>query len=182
MPKIHNNTPMQSRLDSISDVVFTKNVLATSNFYDLKSKCGFSCYDSAKAILFDRIIQLDISTAHYTKKRRAFNVKPVHLLKSGRRSVHQLREKLQASGREYICELCRCEGMTPEHGKWLWRDWPLVLQIDHINGLDGTDDQDRLDNLRYLCPSCHTQRSNYCDKSEKKEEKNKAICIDTECM
>ena len=160
-----NVTRMQNKLDSISDVKFTKYVLATSNFYDLKTKCGFSCFEAAKRILFDRIVQLDLSTTHYTKKRRAFNVKPVHLLKCKKRTIHQLREKLEGSGREYICELCHCEGMTLEHGKWLWRDWPLVLQIDHINGVDGTDNQDRLENLRYLCPSCHTQTSNYAGKS-----------------
>jgi len=164
-------TTMQSKLERISDEVFATYVLETTNFYDLKTKCGYSCFEGIKKHLFDRIVHLNLSIKHHRKKRREMNVKPVHFLKSGKRSVHTLREKLEVSGREYICELCRCEGMTPEHSKWLWRDWPLVLQIDHINGVDGTDNQDRLDNLRYLCPSCHSQTSNYCGKGNKKEVK-----------
>ena len=168
--------------------------METTNFYDLKDKCGYKPgtilphvkygYDPAVVIpwpsmgggmkkrLKDRIERLNLSTKHHIKTLR--KMMPVNLLKSGRRSVLQLRKKLETSGRQYICELCHCEGMTLEHGKWLWRDWPLVLQVDHINGLDGTEDQDRLDNLRYLCPSCHAQRSNHCGKSDKKRGKNKS--------
>jgi len=184
----------RSLLNEISDEVFTTYVMETTNFFDLKDKCGYIPnsvlphakygYDPAVVVpwpsmsggtkkrLKDRIERLNLSTEHHIKTIR--KMMPVHLLKSGRRSVLLLRKKLEASGREYICELCRCEGMTPEHGKWLWRDWPLVLQIDHINGLDGTDDQDRLDNLRYLCPSCHAQRSKYCDTADKKRGKKQS--------
>jgi len=178
-------------LELISDDVFTTYVMETTNYYDLKDRCGYKAgkgfphakygYDPALVVpwpsmsghirkrLKDRVEKLNLCTKHHVKTRR--KMKPVHLLKSGRRSVLILREKLEVSGREYICELCRCEGMTPEHGKWLWRDWPLVLQVDHINGIDGTDNQDRLENLRYLCPSCHSQMSNYCRKGIKDKKK-----------
>jgi len=182
-------------LNEISDEVFTTYVMETTNLHDLKDMCGYKpgkCmpharygYDPSVVVpwpsmggqmrkrLKDRIQRLNLSTKHHKKTLR--KMKPVHLLKSGRRNVLQLCHKLEASGREYICEWCRCEGMTPEHGKWLWRDWPLVLQVDHINGLDGTDDQDRLDNLRYLCPTCHAQTSNYCGTHNNKRGKKKAI-------
>ncbi len=35
-----------------------------------------------------------------------------------------------------------------------WRDKPLTIHIDHINGVK---DDWRLDNLRMLCPNCHSQ-------------------------
>jgi len=35
-----------------------------------------------------------------------------------------------------------------------WRDAPIVLEIDHING---NSRDHRLENLRYLCPNCHSQ-------------------------
>jgi Zn finger protein HypA/HybF involved in hydrogenase expression len=41
------------------------------------------------------------------------------------------------------------------------REWcgePLVVQIDHINGIR---EDYRLENLRMLCPNCHSQTQNY---------------------
>lgn len=47
---------------------------------------------------------------------------------------------------ENVCSEC---GQKPYHnGK------PLVLQLDHINGVNNDH---RLENLRLLCPNCHTQ-------------------------
>lgn len=88
--------------------------------------------------------------------------KPITELKSKRRSAKVLARDLAASGRPYLCEGCRCRGMTFQNGRWFWMGKPLVLQVDHINGIDGTDDQDRLDNLRFLCANCHSQTSTFC--------------------
>lgn len=39
-----------------------------------------------------------------------------------------------------------------------WNGKPLVLQLDHINGVNNDN---RLENLRLLCPNCHTQTDNF---------------------
>ena len=54
----------------------------------------------------------------------------------------------------YECTEC---GNTGE-----WNNKPLVLQLDHINGVN-TDN--RIENLRWLCPSCHTQQPTYGKKN-----------------
>lgn len=51
----------------------------------------------------------------------------------------------------YLCSLC---GQTAEHN-----GFPLVLQLDHING---NFRDDRIENLRFLCPNCHSQTPTYC--------------------
>lgn len=51
----------------------------------------------------------------------------------------------------YSCQEC---GLGPE-----WNNKQLVLQLDHINGIN---DDNRLENLRFLCPNCHSQTETYC--------------------
>lgn len=55
---------------------------------------------------------------------------------------------------EYKCVCCGNEG---EHN-----NKPLVLQLDHINGVNNDH---RIENLRFLCPNCHTQQDTYAAKN-----------------
>jgi hypothetical protein len=58
-----------------------------------------------------------------------------------------LKKKLIKAGlKEDVCEIC---GQLP-----MWNNKPLVLQLDHINGVG---DDNRIENLRIICPNCHTQ-------------------------
>jgi hypothetical protein len=59
---------------------------------------------------------------------------------------------------EYKCSMCCNKGK--------WNNQELVLQLDHINGIN-TDN--RIENLRFLCPNCHTQTDTFTGRNSKKE-------------
>lgn len=53
----------------------------------------------------------------------------------------------------YICKI------SPE-----WMGKPLVLRIDHINGIRNDH---RVDNLRLVCPNCDSQLPTFCGRNQK---------------
>lgn len=55
---------------------------------------------------------------------------------------------------KYSCVLCNNDGE--------WNNSKLVLQLDHINGVNNDH---RIENLRFLCPNCHTQQTTYAAKN-----------------
>lgn len=57
-------------------------------------------------------------------------------------------------------ERCAVCGLGPS-----WRESPLTLQLDHINGI-GNDH--RLKNLRLLCPNCHSQTPSFAGRKNRK--------------
>ena len=74
-----------------------------------------------------------------------------HVLKS-----RLLKEKL-LNNSCYICNI-----------KPFWNNNPLVLVLDHINGVG---DDNRLGNLRLLCPNCHSQTDTFAGKNIKTRRK-----------
>lgn len=54
----------------------------------------------------------------------------------------------------YKCSDCGID----EH----WNGKKLVLQLDHINGINNDN---RIENLRFLCPNCHSQTETFSGKN-----------------
>ena len=66
------------------------------------------------------------------------------------------RRLIEAGILKNVCEIC---GLR----EWLGR--PLVMQLDHQNGLRADN---RLHNLRMLCPNCHSQTETYGARNKKR--------------
>lgn len=58
-----------------------------------------------------------------------------------------------------------------------WNDKPLVLVLDHINGINNDY---RMENLRLVCPNCNSQLDTFAGRNIKKYQtyEKKNVCID----
>lgn len=66
---------------------------------------------------------------------------------------------------EYKCEACGNTG--------IWMNKPLILEIDHINGIPNDN---RLENLRILCLNCHSQTPTFRRNNKQKPESKVCLC------
>lgn len=65
-------------------------------------------------------------------------------------TTHKLRLRLLAEGiKQPRCESCLLT---------LWKDLPIPLELDHVDGNPSNND---IANLRVLCPNCHAQTPTY---------------------
>lgn len=79
--------------------------------------------------------------------------------------TNDLKRRLIAEGMvEEVCAVC---GLGP-----LWNGLPLVLVLDHINGVNNDH---RRENLRLLCPNCNSQTETFSGKHKKRTER---LCVD----
>jgi len=82
---------------------------------------------------------------------------PLPVLLATSRSRHAVKRRLLQDGLlENVCQEC---------GLREWRDRPISMHIDHINGKNSDH---RLENLRMLCPNCHSQTPTYGGKNAKR--------------
>ncbi len=98
--------------------------------------------------------------AHLRGKRHSWTARrPLdEVLVSGStyRTTSHLKARLLKEG--LLVNRCAECGLTP-----IWRDKPLTLILDHING-DRADH--RLVNLRLLCPNCNSQQPTFAGKNK----------------
>lgn len=85
------------------------------------------------------------------------NNKPKELHEIKKR--HNVKKRVIKKG--LLTNECQACGLKPE-----WNGKVLVLQIDHINGVNNDH---RLENLRLLCPNCHSQTDTFCHKNRKQK-------------
>ena len=159
---------------------YTKEILEplvkeSKTIVEVLSKLGNSITSSSQALVSSRIKEYNISTSHFLGKGWSKGLdtsdKRVNKCTRARQSPDELncntvitshkkqKIRLITAGVEYRCSSCN---LPPT-----WNDKPIVLEVDHINGVRHDN---RICNLRFLCPNCHSQTSNYRGRGKTKKE------------
>ena len=120
---------------------------AGNSFRQCKIKFGFASQSWHKAVKSGKIMSRQ-------------NGRPIeeYLVKNSRVNRGRLKIRLLRDG--YLKNHCYECGQEPE-----WDYKPLVMVLDHINGIN---DDYRLDNLRLLCPNCNSQTETFSGRNKKK--------------
>jgi hypothetical protein len=123
--------------------------------------------------LVRRVIErLGLDTTHWTRRERCPLDRTTLFVQNGRQPRKALRRViLQEHLIPYRCALCDSEPV--------WQGKPLVLRLDHRNGVRNDD---RLDNLRFLCPNCDSQTDTFCGRNRPKGKDLKHRCLDCPAM
>jgi 5-methylcytosine-specific restriction endonuclease McrA len=95
--------------------------------------CSYSCANSRTIFTNDEVFIHDSTYPRHRLKQRIIEQKLI----------------------PYECSSCSNDG--------LWQNKKLVLQLDHINGVNNDN---RMENLRFLCPNCHSQEETYAAKNK----------------
>lgn len=77
-----------------------------------------------------------------------------------------IKKRLLDSGyKKKKCEICGFEGE--------WQGKPIVMILDHINGVNNDN---RLENLRMVCPMCNSQLDTHSGKNNKNKNREPNYC------
>lgn len=156
-----------SKINTIETDILQNLIDTSSTLREVLRKLGMNDKGGGNAITLNERIKKDnisLDKLNSAKKLYTSNIaksqtrnpiplsKILHENSSYSRSYLKTR-LLNESLLENKCYLC---GQPPFHnGK------QLILQLDHINGINNDN---RIENLRVLCPNCHTQTHTYCRK------------------
>lgn len=99
--------------------------------------------------------------AALTSNRLSFSDADVFVENSSYGRTHLKARIIKQSLLPYVCAVC---GQLPT-----WNGLPLVLILDHLNGIYNDN---RLDNLRFLCPNCNVQQATFAGRNNRRKEKD----------
>lgn len=120
-------------------------------------KLNLNCSTYNSNTIKKYIKELNISIEHWKgnlvkTKRNGFetNIEDVFIENSKFTRSHLKEKIIKYKLLPYKCAECELSD--------IWNNKQLVLQLDHINGINNDN---RINNLRFLCPNCHSQTSTY---------------------
>lgn len=146
----------RSKVWKIPASEFAHVVASASTLTEILKYCGLQHIGGNFKTVLSRISEENLDVSHIPRgascnKGRKFPSQPISLelvlIEHSTYGRQHLKKRLLQTGLlENICAECKM-GST-------WQGKPLVLRLDHRNGVN---DDARLTNLRLLCPNCDSQ-------------------------
>lgn len=122
---------------------------------------GLSYSGNAKKRLDAHIERLGLDTSHWVSHGNQTYAIPldVILVENSTYIGHNQRIKRRLIESGLMIDECVKCGQGP-----IWNGLPIVLTLDHINGVSNDH---RIENLRILCPNCHSQTETFSGRNNK---------------
>lgn len=156
-------------MDKYSDEEFRRIVSDSFSYKECMRSLGYnSISGTSLRLLKNKISRLNIDVNHFKSTSPRKLTKDDVFVQNATVTQKVLRhwyEKESCS--EYKCSIC---GQLP-----FWNEKPMVLILDHINGINNDN---RLGNLRWVCGNCNTQLETTNGKNKKRKEHHVNHCID----
>ena len=148
----------KSKVDLLSFEEFNNIVQNSEKIKDVVIKLGYAETGSNYKKVTERLLREGLSLVKKTKWSCGNKKRPLELiLVENSDYVNRTHLKLRIIDEEIIEHKCQECGITDE-----WNGKQIILQLDHINGVN---DDNRIENLRFLCPNCHSQTETYCGRN-----------------
>lgn len=116
-------------------------------------------YDRFKAACALKGVDLSSLAENGKKRPRNKRSKPLDEILREKSKCHRVNVKRRLIRDGLLDEKCAICSILP-----MWNGEPLVLVLDHINGIN---DDYRIENLRLLCPNCNSQTHTFAGRNRK---------------
>lgn len=149
----------------MSPTEFASLVARSNTAADVLRHFGLQNSGSNWPTVWRRCLEEGVSTTHFNasaaRRRTLLSKEPIPLseilVEHSQYNRSRLKQRLLKEG--LLDERCAICGMSPE-----WHGMPLVLILDHENGVN---DDNRLPNLRLVCPNCNSQLPTFAGRNNK---------------
>lgn len=149
---------MTSKIDNFTVEEVQQIVSNSSTKKEVAIKLGYSSDGGTVNRALNKYFEENnIDTSTLTKKANPKYTRETVFIEKGTIAQHSLVDWYKKENIPYKCSIC---GQDP-----IWNGKPLIMILDHINGIH-TDD--RLENLRWVCPNCNYQLETTGSKNAKR--------------
>lgn len=159
----------KSLIDEYTDEEFRRIIATSYSYKECLRNLGYnSCSGGSERVLKSRIQQKGIDVSHFKSfPRTKWALEDVFTKnsKAGQSTLRRWYEKNESV--EYKCAIC---GQKP-----FWNNKPMILVLDHINGINNDN---RLENLRWVCGNCNMQLDTMSGRNIRHREHQLNHCVD----